>query len=62
MNTSMKETATADFLDESLIARLLKKGAKASPGDALKIIDKARQAQGLTPEEAVDMIVKGMLG
>ena len=56
MNTNTNETARADFLDESLIAHLLEKGAKVSSGDALKITDKARQAQGLTPEETAVLL------
>jgi len=55
MKTS-KDTATADFIDEGLIADLLVKGSKASPADALKVIDKARNAQGLTPEEAAILL------
>jgi 2-iminoacetate synthase len=55
MKTS-KETATADFLDENLITHLLVEGNKASSGDALKIIDKARKAQGLTPEETAVLL------
>ncbi len=56
MNTSQNGKVTADFLDEHLIARLLEKGAKASSGDALKIIDKAREAQGLTPDETAVLL------
>ena len=58
MKTS-KETATADFLDENLITHLLVEGSKATSGDALMIIDKARKAQGLTPEETAVLLQSG---
>jgi 2-iminoacetate synthase len=51
-----KEKALADFIDEALIGHLLTEGGKASPGDALTIIDKARQARGLTPEETAILL------
>jgi 2-iminoacetate synthase len=50
------EKATADFLDENLIADLLFKGEKASSGDALLIIDKAKEAKGLTLEETAVLL------
>jgi 2-iminoacetate synthase len=41
----------ADFIDERLIERLLEEAADAPSSKALDIIDKAKQAKGLSPAE-----------
>jgi 2-iminoacetate synthase len=50
------EKTTADFLDESRIADLLARGATASSGNALRIIDRAKEAKGLTLEETAVLL------
>lgn len=46
----------ADFIDENQIHALLEEGRKASPKQVDSIIEKARQAKGLTPAEVATLL------
>lgn len=46
----------ADFIDEELIGRLLAEAAGAPSGKALEIIEKAKQAKGLSPAETAVLL------
>jgi 2-iminoacetate synthase len=53
---TQEQTETASFIDNSVIEGLLAKVAKTPVADALKIIEKARKATGLTPEETAVLL------
>lgn len=44
------------FIDDARIEALLAQGRKASPAEAMGIIEKARQAKGLTPGETAVLL------
>ncbi|ABO50667.1 iron-only hydrogenase maturation protein HydG [Desulforamulus reducens MI-1] len=46
----------ADFINEEEINRLLEEGKKTSPARVREIIEKAREARGLTPEEVAILL------
>lgn len=51
-----KTNGATAFIDEELIHRTLRESQKASPIQALSIIEKARAAQGLTPDETAVLL------
>jgi len=53
---SNSTTQSAAFIDDCVIEGLLAKAQGASAADALKIIEKAREAQSLTPEETAILL------
>jgi len=53
---STKSKKRADFIDEGLIADLLKKGEAAKREEVLEIIEKGREAKGLTPLETAKLL------
>ncbi len=56
MDKKDETTATTSFIDDARIEGLLAQGRKASSGDALRIIEKAREAKGLSPEETAVLL------
>src|SRR3970282_2451941 len=46
----------ADFIDDEKIKAALKYGENASKDEALKIIEKAKNLKGITPEEAAVLL------
>lgn len=51
-----REAQRADFLDEDLITNILEKAGKASIEEARNIIEKGREAKGLTPYETAVLL------
>ncbi|MCX8023410.1 MAG: hypothetical protein N2745_11640, partial [Syntrophorhabdaceae bacterium] len=56
--SSVKGSKGAYFIDEELIADLLKKGEDAEKEEVLEIIEKGREAKGLTPLETAILLQK----
>ncbi|MCX8022682.1 MAG: [FeFe] hydrogenase H-cluster radical SAM maturase HydG [Syntrophorhabdaceae bacterium] len=56
--SSVKGSKGAYFIDEELIADLLKKGEGAEKEEVLEIIEKGREAKGLTPLETAILLQK----
>jgi 2-iminoacetate synthase len=53
---SKERKVTADFIDEELIARLLAHGKEASATDAMRVIEKAKDALGLSPQDVATLL------
>ena len=49
----------ADFIDERYIFRLLEEARTATPAETRRIIDRAGQCEGLTPEETAVLLHAG---